>query len=86
MTLLYPADNLMILDYNRVLKTLNDMTNEQFMAALEESFDIRPLADGETSVVPGKHQYSLYLNNKWYHMALKPEKVDYSSPVTSLDS
>ena len=51
MTLFYPADNLMILDYNRVLKSLNEMAPEEFMAALEENFTLRPLADGETSRV-----------------------------------
>ena len=38
MTLLYPSDNLMILDYNRVLKTLGEHTEESFLAALEEEF------------------------------------------------
>ena len=51
MTLFYPADNLMCLDYNRVLKSLNEMAPEEFMAALEENFTLRPLADGETSRV-----------------------------------
>jgi len=46
MTLFYPADNLMILDYNRVIKTFNDMSNEEFKNALEENFTISPLADG----------------------------------------
>ena len=49
MTLFYPADNLLILDYNRVLKSLNDMSTDDFLSALEENFTIRPLADGETS-------------------------------------
>lgn len=41
MTLLYPADNLMIMDYNRVIKSLNDMTAEQFLDALSENFIVR---------------------------------------------
>ncbi len=55
MTLFYPSDNLMILDYNRVIKSLNDMNTEQFKAALEENFTVRPLADGETTKVTKKH-------------------------------
>ena len=82
MTLFYPADNLMILDYNRVLKSLNDMSVQEFMAALEGNFNIRPLADGETTKVKAKHTYSLYMNNRWYVMSVKPEKIDYSTPVT----
>lgn len=86
MTLFYPADNLMILDYNRVLKSLNDMNTEEFMAALEENFTIRPIADGETSAVKARHNYSLYINNKWHVMSVKPEKIDFSTPVSQLDS
>ena len=51
MTLFYPADNLMIMDYNRVLKTLNGYTPQEFIECLEESFDIEPLEDGMTSTV-----------------------------------
>ena len=86
MTLFYPADNLLILDYNRVLKSLNEMSTADFMSALEEDFLIRPLADGETSVVPKKHHYTMYIDNKWHMMQIKPEKVDYGTPVTQLDS
>ena len=86
MTLFYPADNLMILDYNRVLKSLNDMSTEEFKGALEENFIIRPLADGETSKVQSKHSYSLYIDNKWHVMSIKPDKIDYATPVTQLDA
>ena len=71
MTLFYPADNLLILDYNRVLKSLNDMSTEEFMGALEENFTIRPLADGEDSKVKARHSYSLYIDGKWYVMSIK---------------
>lgn len=86
MTLFYPADNLLIMDYNRVIKSLNDLSVEQFMDALKEDFDVRPLADGETSKVESRHNYSLLIENKWYKMALKPEKIDFSTPCTQLDS
>ena len=86
MTLFYPADNLLILDYNRVLKSLNEMSTEDFMTALQEDFLIRPQADGETSVVPKKHQYSLYIDSKWYVMQIKPDLIDYATPVSQLDS
>ena len=51
MTLFYPADNLLVLDYNRVLKTLNGYTAEQFMEVLGENFNIEPLEDGKPSTV-----------------------------------
>lgn len=86
MTLFYPADNLMILDYNRVIKSLNEMSTDDFMTALGENFDIRPLADGESSKTKARHTYSLYINNKWHVMSIKPEKIDFSTPVSQLDS
>lgn len=86
MTLLYPADNLLILDYNRVLKSLNEMTPDEFLTALSENFDVRPLSDGETSKVEKRHQFSLYLNNTWHKMEIKEDRIDHTSPVTRLDS
>ena len=86
MTLYYPADNLYIMDYNRVIKSLNDLTEEQFMAALEENFEIRPLADGESTTVESRHKYSLHIGGRWYKMAIRQEKLDFSTPVTQLDS
>jgi uncharacterized protein (DUF1015 family) len=86
MTLFYPADNLLVLDYNRVIKSLNDLSASEFLAALDENFTVSPLADGETSKVERRHTYSLYLDNKWYKMAIKEDKIDHSTPVTHLDS
>lgn len=86
MTLFYPADNLMILDYNRVLKSLNNMSTEEFMARLSDTFTLTPLAEGESSRTKSRHTYSLYINDQWFRMAIKPEKVDWSTPVTQLDA
>lgn len=51
MSLSFPADNLLILDYNRVLKELNGLTNEQFMNELSKSFSIEQLAEGASTKV-----------------------------------
>lgn len=86
MTLFYPADNLLILDYNRVLKTLNDLTEDQFLEGLKDNYLIEPLAEGASTMPAEKHSFCLLINNKWHSMVLKPEKLDNSTPVTSLDS
>lgn len=86
MTLFYPADNLLVLDYNRVLKSLNEMTTDEFMEALNEDFEIEPLKADETSKVPARHQFSLFINDQWHRMAIRPEKIDHSTPVSRLDS
>ena len=86
MSLFYPADNLMVLDYNRVLKSLNDMSTAEFMGALEENFEVRPLADGESTKVQRKHQYSLFIEGRWFVMSMREDKIDHSTPVSRLDS
>ena len=51
MTLFYPADNLMILDYNRVLKSLGEHTVESFMKGLEGNFSIEEIPEGSSTEV-----------------------------------
>lgn len=87
MSLLYPADNLLVMDYNRVLKTLNGMSEDEFMSGITENFELRLLEEGETSQVPCQHSFSLYIGGKWYRMVLKPEKLEGADdPVSILDS
>lgn len=86
MTLFYPADNLWILDYNRVLKTLNDMSSEQFLVKLSEHFDLSPIPEGESTKPAGLHHFSLLIDKKWHKMVLKETSLDKSTPITQLDS
>ena len=87
MTLLYPSDNLMILDYNRVLKSLGDHTEESFLTALEENFTVQPIEQDGSSQVENKHEFSLYMRESgWYKISLKPEKLDKTNVISQLDS
>ena len=56
------------------------------MEALEENFNITPLEDGKSSKVEKKHTFSMFLDQKWYTLELKHEKLDLSTPVSQLDS
>lgn len=56
------------------------------MSALKENFIVEPLEDGMSSKVQRKHTYSLYIEEKWYTMELKGDKLDQSTPVSQLDS
>ena len=77
----------MILDYNRVLKTLGDHTEESFLAALEENFTVDPIEDGGSTVVENKHDFNLCMRDSgWYKLSLKPEKLDKSNVISQLDS
>lgn len=58
MTILYPSDNLRIMDYNRVLKTLNDDSSEEFLNKLTSVYNI---SDSDTIVQTQKHTMGLYI-------------------------
>ena len=75
------------MDYNRVLRTLNGMTNEEFLARVVESYDIsEPLGEGDDPKPTKKNECTLYLGNKWHRLLVKPEKIDQSNLIKQLDS
>jgi uncharacterized protein (DUF1015 family) len=64
MAIHYPETNLKILDYNRVLKSLNGLSNEEFLARLSESYDVNGPLDADADARPTeKGQSSLYLGS-----------------------
>lgn len=77
---LFPAEELKILPYNRVVKDLNDLSNDEFLAKLREKFEISENANPspETSGT-----FSMYLNGKWF--GLKPSFSTPNSVIESLD-
>lgn len=82
MTLFYPADNLKILDYNRVLKTLEGYTPETFLEGIAENFNIEKLPENADTRPAGPHNFSLLLENQWYKMVLKEDKLNTETPIT----
>lgn len=87
MAIYYPESNLKILDYNRVLKTLNDISTQEFMDKIAESYEIQgPLPEGEDPKPTKKGECTLYIDHKWYRLNIKDEKIDKSNLVKQLDS
>jgi len=86
MTLFFPADNLMIMDYNRVLKSLNGLTSGEFIAKLEENFIITEIPAGSETKPGAIHKFSLFIDQKWHSMVLKESSLDTSTPITQLDA
>lgn len=83
LTTVFPASQLCIMDYNRVVKNLNGLTEEQFLAALKENFEV---TEAETAVKPANlHDFGLYLAHKWYKLTAKPGTYDDSDPIGVLD-
>ncbi|MDE6139988.1 MAG: DUF1015 family protein [Alistipes sp.] len=80
----FPASQLRIIDYNRVVKDLNGLSKEQFMAAVAESFDIEP--KGKEIYTPsGLHNFAMYIDGEWYSMTAKPGTYDDNDPIGVLD-
>lgn len=84
LSVLFADSELLIMDYNRVVKDLNGMTPEKFLAALEENFALVTKM-GDIPVRPGrKGEIGMYLGDTWYLLHIK-EKVKSEDPVKGLD-
>jgi uncharacterized protein (DUF1015 family) len=80
----FPDDQLKIIDYNRVVKDLNGLTNEQFFARLNHVFDVEEM--GRDTYRPSKlHEFSMYMDGKWYKLNAKPGTYDDNDPIAVLD-
>ena len=67
LSVLFPDSELMIMDYNRVVKDLNGLTNEQFLTKISEKFDVKEEAH---QVKPEKKaEFGMYLDKKWYRLS-----------------
>ena len=83
LTTLFPANQLRILDYNRVIKDLNNYSEEDFLKTLEMDFNVsksnEPVKPSNVGI------FGMYLNKQWYKLDLKSsEKID-EDPVSTLD-
>ena len=86
MTLFYPANNLAIMDYNRLLKSLNGMTSKQFIDKVSVYFDLKELPKGADTKPGAIHKFSLHIDHKWYSMVLKSESLKAKSAMPSKSS
>lgn len=83
LSVLFPHDQLMIMDYNRVVKDLNGMTEAGFLAKMQELFEVGEAA--EQPVRPQeKGSFSMFLAEKWYLCRIR-EKDKNADPVEGLD-
>lgn len=84
MAVCFQASQLTILDYNRVVKDLNGLSDEEFLKALSKNFEVE--LKGEEIYKPAKlHEFSLYLSGKWYSLVAKEGTFNPSDPIGVLD-
>ena len=82
LSVIFPDDELMIMDYNRVVRELNGLTPEEFLSGIKKVFDVEKLDKAEHPKRKG--QVTLFLEDKWYLLTLKPE-YENCDPVEGLD-
>lgn len=89
MAVCFPDNQLNIIDYNRVVKDLNGLTEEEFLKVLEEDFIVEGLPVTGYGLQECKpkalHNFSLYLGGKWYSLTAKEGRYDDSDPIGVLD-
>ena len=84
LAVIFPESHLKIIDYNRVVKDLNGFTYEQFIEKLTKSFDVVEV--GVEIYKPNAlHNFSMYLNGKWYSLTAKPGTYNNDDPIGVLD-
>ena len=80
----FPASQLTIIDYNRVVKDLNGLTTDDFLQRLEKGFEVE--VRGTDVYRPAElHQFSMYQNGIWYSLTARPGTYDDNDPIGCLD-
>lgn len=84
LSVLFPDDQLLIMDYNRCVRDLNGMTTEAFLQKAGEIFAVEKL--GETEAAPSKKgEFTMYLEGYWYRLTASEEMLSITDAVASLD-
>lgn len=84
LSVIFPDNQLHIIDYNRLVKDLNGMTPVQLVEKLGKNFDVTLV--GEKIYKPSAlHNFGMYLDGKWYSLTAKPGTYDDNDPIGVLD-
>ena len=82
LSVIFPDNQMMILDYNRVVRDLNGLDPEAFLAGLGERFEMEPCEDG----CPARRRcFGMYLGGRWFRLTAKEGSFPADDPVSSLD-
>jgi uncharacterized protein (DUF1015 family) len=82
LTVLFPADQLQILPYNRAVRDLNQLSPEEFLAQVRKKFTV---TEDAPPVPQTRGQFSMYLNKRWYKLELNNSAPPVNDAVASLD-
>ncbi len=85
LTAVFPASQLRIMDYNRVARDLNGMKEDEFLAALNNDFEIRKLGATVPFRPSRSQEFGMYLGGNWYALTSREGSYDATDPKESLD-
>ncbi len=83
---LFPHDQLYVMDYNRVVKDLNGHSSTEFVEKIRENFIVEEVEERGPYRPDKKHSFGMYLDNKWYKLMARENSFDLDDPVGSLDA
>lgn len=84
LSVIFPDEDLFIMDYNRVVQDLNGNSVEEFMGKVSEKFDVQEAADAPFKPMK-RSTFGMFLENKWYTLTAKEGIFDANDPVDRLD-
>lgn len=83
-TCIFPASELEIMDYNRVVKDLKGMSPNEFLEKLRVDFEVEDWGDGAPYKPSGPHEFGMYLDGTWYKLTARPGSFT-NDPIGVLD-
>ncbi len=86
MAVFFPAKQLKIIDYNRIVKDLNGLKKEELLELLNKDFNVLKTCCKDSAKPRKEHNFAMYLDGNWYKLALKTENFNLDDPVESMDS
>ena len=84
LSVLFPDNQLKIIDYNRLIIDLNDQTEEEFLKAIEAGFEVEKIG-GEIYKPKQAMEFGMYINKNWYKLVAKAHTFDANDPIKCLD-
>ena len=85
LSVLFPDDQLMIMDYNRVVKDLNGNSFKSFYHEVEKRFDVVEITANEEKKPKEKGHFTMYMEGHWFDCKIRPEDIPADDPVKALD-
>ena len=81
----FPDNDLMVMDYNRVVKDLNGLSTEEFFEKLKDNFIVTESKENVQIKPVSKHTFGMFIEDKWYLLEAKKGSFDEDDPIKSLD-